>query len=224
MQFVFPHKYSFNFWFVLLIQLRELNKVIFLDCGTVSLKNQRKLNSNGWPEFLWNTGIYPSIVSATYQRDISQEVHDQRARLTWRRSIQLRRRNINHHNLYARRTDRDNETTRKKGEAIHRRLKERDREWQHVVIYDGNCKRLAELSIRCDISRLFLHWPPEIFTFHCKKKKKKKHKVIAIVDLHSRGDTSVSIVYLCVNVVQNWEMSRLDFSMAKTYNSNRTQF
>jgi len=39
--------------------------------------------------------------------------------------------------------------------------------------------------------------------------------MIAIVGLHSRGDTSVSIVYLCVNAIQNWGMSRLDFSIAK---------
>lgn len=97
-------------------KFREFNKLAFSIVGVVDWREpERKFNSDGWPEFSWtHASLAPSIVSATYRRNISQEVHDERAWLTWRRSIQLRRRNIRHHNLYARRTDRDNEKTRKK--------------------------------------------------------------------------------------------------------------
>lgn len=89
--------------------------------------------------------------------NISQEVHDEHARLTWRRSIQLHRRNINRHNLYARRANRDNEMIwekAKKDPSLSKKKKSH-REWRHAVIYDGNGEKRAKSFIRRNVSRLF---------------------------------------------------------------------
>lgn len=105
-------------------------------------------------------------------RDVAGEYfpgdsRDERARLTWRRSIQLRRRNVNYHNLYARRSDRDNETARKKEKEMttHRRPRKTHDRGGFAAIYDGNQERTTRSFYV--VSFLTFSLAPTSFTALC---------------------------------------------------------
>lgn len=113
-------------------------------------------------------------------------------------------------------TMRRHEKKKGKDDPSSSKRRARDREWRRVVIYDGDCKRPAELFIRRDISRLFLRPPRSLIV-------KKPYKMIALVALHSHDNVSVYCVHRTLRDLQLTNVP-FEFFDGKKTRSVKAQF